>query len=393
MVDLQPVFETLIESAVKLCGAKRGFISRFDGKVLRFVVGCNVSSTLQAFFEQNPFPPDRNSNAGRAAFERRTIHNVDVMADPEYTYGGLKVDPYRTVLAIPMIKDEAVLGVIVIYRHEVQPFTERQIALVQTFADQAVIALENARLFTELQNKTHELEIANRHKSAFLANMSHELRTPLNAVLGFTRIVLRETRAQIAPKQAENLEKILASARHLVGLINATLDLTRIEAGRIEITPSEVALPPLLDECLRSVEPLCAEGVRLDARLTDDLPTLRVDAEKLHQILLNLLGNAVKFTDAGRIELRAAVREGRIVIEVEDTGIGIPPDKLEAVFEEFEQVDASHTRAHGGTGLGLAIARRLARAMDGDLGAVSAPGAGSTFTLTLPLRWKESGEA
>ncbi|MBL8351813.1 MAG: hypothetical protein JNL87_16055 [Burkholderiaceae bacterium] len=235
--------------------------------------------------------------------------------------------------------------------------------------------------------------MASRHKTAFLANMSHELRTPLNAVLGFTRIVLRETRAQIAPKQTENLEKIQASTRHLVGLINATLDLTRIEAGRVEIVASELALGALVDECLRSVEPLAADGVSLHARLPPGLPPLRVDVEKLHQILLNLLGNAVKFTEQGTIELRAAIGDGNIEIEVEDSGIGIPPDKLEAVFEEFEQVDASHTRAHGGTGLGLAIARRLARAMGGELVAVSALGVGSTFTLSLPLRWSEPGEA
>jgi GAF domain-containing protein len=155
--DLQPVFETLIESAVKLCGATRGFVSRFDGKVLRFAAGCNVTPELRTYFEQNPFPVDRHSNNGRAALERRTIHNVDVRADPEYTYGGYQVDPYRTVLAIPMLKADELLGVILIYRHEVLPFTGSQIALMETFADQAVIAIENTRLFEEVQARTREL--------------------------------------------------------------------------------------------------------------------------------------------------------------------------------------------------------------------------------------------
>ncbi len=299
-------------------------------------------------------------------------------------------DAARSLALIPIVGDGRTLGFLSLADHERERvFDETSVRLLQTVAASMSVALDNARLFGKLQGKTRELEIASRHKSAFLANMSHELRTPLNAILGFTRIVLRETRSAIAPRQAENLEKILASARHLVGLINATLDLTRIEAGRIELTASDIALAPLLEECLRSVEPLCTDGVRLRSRIATDVAPMHVDAAKLHQILINLLGNAVKFTERGWIELRAAQRDERVVVEVEDTGIGVPADKLEAVFEEFEQVDASHTRAQGGTGLGLAIARRLARAMGGELAARSALGAGSTFTLTLPLRWSD----
>ncbi|WP_128000780.1 sensor histidine kinase [Piscinibacter defluvii] len=393
--DAQPVFVTIAAAALRLCNARSANVVRYDGKLLHIAALANADALgADAIREVYPRLVDRGTSLGRAILDTDVAEVADVLADPHYRVADAAVrSGFRSVVSVPLLREGLPIGAIAVGRAEPGPFPASQIALLRTFADQAVIAIENARLFTALQEKTRELEIASRHKTAFLANMSHELRTPLNAVLGFTRIVLRETRAQIAPKQTENLEKIQASTRHLVGLINATLDLTRIEAGRVEIVASELELGALVDECLRSVEPLAADGVSLHARLPPGLPPLRVDVEKLHQILLNLLGNAVKFTEQGTIELRAAVRDGNIAIDVEDSGIGIPPDKLEAVFEEFEQVDASHARAHGGTGLGLAIARRLARAMGGDLVAVSALGVGSTFTLSLPLRWSEPGEA
>jgi two-component system NtrC family sensor kinase len=393
--DVQPVFDTIAQAALRLCRARTANLVRFDGRELHVVALASTepgaSAVVHSIF---PRPLGRDTIVGRAILTREVVTIEDVLSDAAYGVGHAAVaSGFRSGLGVPLLRDGQPIGAIAIGRIEPGPLPSSQVALMQIFAEQAVIAIENTRLFNALQDKTRELEIASRHKSAFLANMSHELRTPLHAVLGFTRIVLRETRAQIAPKQAENLEKILASARHLVGLINATLDLTRIEAGRIEITPSELVLAPLLEECLRSVEPLCADGVRLEAPLATDLPPLRVDVEKLHQIVLNLLGNAVKFTERGRIELRSTASDKRVAIVVEDSGIGIPADKLEAVFEEFEQVDATHTRAQGGTGLGLAIARRLARAMGGDLTAVSTLGHGSTFTLTLPLRWSDADEA
>jgi signal transduction histidine kinase len=393
--DVQPVFDTIAQAALRLCRARTANLVRFDGRDLH--VGAparaepGASAAVHSIF---PRPLGRDTVVGRAILTREVVTIEDVLSDAAYGVGHAAVaSGFRSGLGVPLLRDGQPIGAIAIGRIEPGPLPPSQVALMQIFAEQAVIAIENTRLFNALQDKTLELEIASRHKSAFLANMSHELRTPLNAILGFTRIVQRETRDRIPPKQAENLNKILASARHLVGLINATLDLTRIEAGRIEITPGQTPLAPLLDECLRSVEPLLADGVRLESCIAVELPPMWVDAPKLHQIVLNLLGNAVKFTERGRIELRAAQRGGAIEIEVEDTGIGIPAEKLEAVFEEFEQVDASHTRAHGGTGLGLAIGRRLARAMGGELTARSTLGVGSTFALKLPLRWSEGDDA
>jgi signal transduction histidine kinase len=279
------------------------------------------------------------------------------------------------------------MGAIFVGRDHVSSFSEKEIALLKTFADQAVIAVQNARLFREIHDKSRQLEVANRHKSEFLANMSHELRTPLNAIIGFTRIVMRRSREQLEPKQYENLDKILASAHHLLGLINAILDLAKVEAGRVELNAGDVQLPAVLDQCLRTVEPLVkADAVSLLRDFDGALPQMYVDEEKLRQIVINLLSNAAKFTARGSIRLEARAANGSVAIAVADTGIGIAADKLELIFEEFEQADASSTRVHGGTGLGLAIARRLARLMGGDIRAQSTPGSGSTFTLTLPVR-------
>ena len=304
---MQPVFDTIAAAARRLCQARSANVLRLEAGQLRLVATAVDDARAEAALRTIwPRAVGRDTAAGRAVLARQVVAVVDVLADPEYGAGPAAAEAgYRSALGVPLLREGAPIGAITIGRAEPGPLPPALVALVRTFADQAVIAIENTRLFTELQDKTRELEIASRHKSAFLANMSHELRTPLNAILGFTRIVLRETRARIAPKQAENLEKILASARHLVGLINATLDLTRIEAGRIEITPSEIALAPLLDECLRSVEPLADEGVALRVQVSPDGPPLRVDVEKLHQILVNLLGNAAKFTRQGAIELRA----------------------------------------------------------------------------------------
>jgi adenylate cyclase len=232
-----------------------------------------------------------------------------------------------------------------------------------------------------------QAEQANRAKSQFLANMSHELRTPLNAIIGFTRLVMRRARDLLPAKQHDNLGKILTSAEHLLSLINTVLDLSKIEAGRVEVRPVAFALEPLIDQCLRTVEPMVRERVELAKSVERGLPELATDPDKLRQILLNLLGNAVKFTESGTITVRVRHQSGQIVLEVADTGCGIPADALDLVFEEFRQVDSSSTRQHGGTGLGLSITRHLARLIGGDITLASTVAVGSTFSVTFPVRY------
>ncbi|MGH8008922.1 MAG: sensor histidine kinase, partial [Candidatus Binatia bacterium] len=231
-------------------------------------------------------------------------------------------------------------------------------------------------------------EEANQAKSRFLANMSHELRTPLNAITGFTRLVMRRAKDILPKKEQENLEKVLASADHLLKLINDVLDLSKVEAERMEVHPSSFELEPLVTMCLRTVEPLLkSEQVRLVQELPADLPTLSTDQDKLKQILINLLSNATKFTATGTITVTAQCRDGQVAIAVADSGIGIPEDEREQIFKEFHQVDNA-AQQYGGTGLGLAISRRFARMLGGDLTVQSAVGVSSTFTVTLPLYYR-----
>jgi signal transduction histidine kinase len=243
---------------------------------------------------------------------------------------------------------------------------------------------------TELKRTEEAAGLASRAKSEFLANMSHELRTPLNAIIGFTRLVMQRTKDVLPQKQHENLEKVLISAEHLLSLIGAVLDLSKIEAGRMDVRPVEFSLGPLIDLCLRTVEPMIgSDRLRLVRDLEPDLPSLVTDQGKLKQILMNLLSNAIKFTEVGSITVRTRRCGDAVTIAVADTGIGIPRGAQELVFEEFRQVDSGSTRQHSGTGLGLTISRRLARLMGGDIEVQSSVGVGSTFIVSLPLRYGE----
>jgi signal transduction histidine kinase len=388
--NAQPVFDTIAEAALKLCGARSANLFTYDGQLLHAAALAIVDPKgLAAIRRLFPRPPSRDTAACRAVLSRSVVVIADVLQDPDFGITNAAMAAgFRSVLAVPLMRDGRPIGALAVGRPEPGAIPERQVALLQTFANQAVIAIENVRLFRELEEKSRQLEIASQHKSAFLANMSHELRTPLNAIIGFTRIVMRRSQERLEPKQYENLEKILASGQNLLSLINAILDLAKVEAGRIEIRPAETRLSAVLEQCMRTVEPLVKDGVTLAKGFDGSLPTMLVDEEKLRQIVINLLGNAARFTNAGMIQVRARNAGDAIDVAVADTGIGIAADRLERIFEEFEQADACSTRQYGGTGLGLAISRRLARLMGGDIRVDSTPGAGSTFTLSLPLRYE-----
>jgi len=259
------------------------------------------------------------------------------------------------------------------------------VVITQAVVRERQARVEVERLAAALGEANRQLEAASHYKSEFLANMSHELRTPLNAIIGFTRLVMRRSKDVLPTRQYENLEKILLSSEHLLGLINDILDLSKIEAGRMDLHPVEFALAPLVEVCLHTVEPLVkSERVRLVRDLEATLPSLVADQDKVKQILLNLLSNAVKATTAGTITVTARHRDWEVAMAVADTGSGIPEEARERIFEEFRQVEGS-TGQQSGTGLGLPISRRLARLMGGDLTVQSTVGVGSTFTVTLPL--------
>jgi signal transduction histidine kinase len=287
-----------------------------------------------------------------------------------------------------MLWDQQAIGAICVGRDFTGPFTEKEIALLRTFADQAVIAIQNARLFREIQEKSSQLEVANKHKSDFLANMSHELRTPLNAIIGFSEVLMERMFGEVNEKQADYLKDIHESGRHLLSLINDILDLSKIEAGRMELELSSFHLPTAISNAMSLVrERAQRHGIQLALEVDPRLGELQADERKFKQILLNLLSNAVKFTpDGGRVDVSARPVDSRLEIAVKDSGVGIAPEDQAALFEEFRQVGGDASRRAEGTGLGLALTRRFVELHGGEIRLESAPGKGSTFTITLPLR-------
>ena len=572
--DLQPVLDTLVENATRLCGANTGLIWRFDGEVFRLKANYGLSAEAKEFWERNPHHPGRGSLTRRAALERRPIHIPDVLADREYQSAeGRRVGRYRTLLGVPMLREGALIGVFSLERTEAQPFTDKQIELVATFADQAVIGIENVRLLTELQSRTRELarsveelqalgevsravsstldlgsvldtivsravqlsgsdqgivyefdegseifharathrvtpehldtvsaapirlgegaigrageirapvqvadiqdesqpvaaqvrellvhegmrsllaiplmreqrllgglvilrreqgafstelvsilqtfatqsvlaiqnarlfreiedksrqlEAASQHKSEFLANMSHELRTPLNAIIGFSEVLTDRMFGELNEKQEEYLTDIYASGTHLLSLINDILDLSKIEAGRMELELTDFHLPTALDNALTLVrERAGRRSIALHTSIDNRLGQIQGDERKIRQIVLNLLSNAIKFTpEGGRVELAAAPRDGSVEVSVSDTGVGIAPEDQETVFEEFRQVGTAAKKVEG-TGLGLTLCRKFVELHGGRIWVKSQLGVGSTFTFTIPgAPWRMS---
>ena len=388
--DVQPVFEAIAENSLRLCEAAFSTVFRFDGQMIHLEALRNISpegaAAIRAAF---PMPLSRAGASARAIMTRSIVHITDVRDDPDYALQGLaQVAAYRCILSVPMLRDGVPIGTITVAADRTTPFPDKQVGLLQTFADQAVIAVENVRLFTEIQEKTQQLEIANRHKSEFLANMSHELRTPLNAVIGFSEVLLERMFGEVNEKQEEYLQDILSSGKHLLSLINDILDLSKIEAGRMELEALPFDLPSALDNALtlikeRAVRNSIGLAVHVDPRIGEVV----ADERKVKQVLLNLLSNAVKFTpEGGTITMAAVLNGGMVEISVADTGIGIAPEDQAAVFEEFRQVGTDYARKREGTGLGLALARRLVELHGGTLTLQSELGKGSTFTFTIPVR-------
>jgi signal transduction histidine kinase len=387
--DLKSVLQTLVESAARLCEADMASIARQKGTNYHLVATHGYPSGYGEYIETLPMEPGRESATGRVLLEGKPVHIVDVLADPEYTMvEAAKRGGFRTMLAVPLLREGIPIGVLHVLRTSVRPFTDKQIELVETFADQAAIAIENVRLFDEIQDKSRQLQLASEHKSQFLASMSHELRTPLNAIIGLTEMMVTNAARFGTEKALEPLRRVNAAGTHLLSLINEVLDLSKIEAGKLELNPEPVNLARLIDEVIGTAGQLAEKNQnRLTVEAQESVGALTADSMRLKQILLNLLSNACKFTKEGEIALRVRkVADGRDWVElaVADTGIGLTAEQQAKLFQEFTQADSLTARRYGGTGLGLALSRKLARMMGGDVTVASELGKGSVFTVRLP---------
>jgi signal transduction histidine kinase/HAMP domain-containing protein len=386
--ELDPVLEALIENATRLCKADKGFVYIRDGDAYRVAANYGAPSEHLEFMRAHPIRAGMGSLVARTVLKRQLVHIDDAKTDPEYTWSEARdLLGFRTMLGVPMLREGEPIGVVGLWREQVRPFSPREIELVTTFADQGVIAIENVRLFREIQDKSRELEIANKHKSEFLANMSHELRTPLNAIIGFSEVLLERLFGELNAKQDDYLKDIHASGRHLLSLINDILDLSKIEAGRMELDVSTFDLASALGNAMTLVrERAQRHGIALEQRTDPQLSEITADERKFKQILVNLLSNAVKFTpDGGRIDVRAWRDEESLLIAVRDTGVGIAVQDQAAVFEAFRQVGHGYTNKQEGTGLGLALTKKFVELHGGRIWLDSEPGAGSTFTFTIPM--------
>ena len=394
--DLKAVLNTLVETATRVCDADFGNIARpRDGGTFFIEATHGMSEEFIAWIDRRNYRVDRGSAIGRALLERKTMHIVDAQADPDYELSEVgKDEGFRTLLGVPLMREGVPIGVFGLGRRSVRPFTDKQIELVTTFADQAVIAIENVRLFDEIQDKSRQLEEASQHKSQFLANMSHELRTPLNAILGYSELMADGAYGEPSEKMLGILKRLESNGKHLLGLINDVLDLSKIEAGQLVLELSDYSVQDIAQTVRSTLEPLAADKkLAFKLELAPELPAGHGDGRRLTQVLINLVGNAIKFTDAGEIAIKAEANNGSFYVSVRDTGPGISAADQARLFQEFQQADNAITRKKGGTGLGLAISKRIIEMHGGKIWVESQFGRGSTFAFSLPVIVERQVEA
>jgi signal transduction histidine kinase/CheY-like chemotaxis protein len=392
-LDLETVLTVIVSHAVQITGTDGGAIYEYDPTTRTFELRAThqMEPELIAALRANP-PRLGEGTVGRAAASRLPVQIADIHEDVSYgerlrdlfdRYG------FRARLAVPLVREDEIVGALVVRRRSPGLFSSELSELLQTFATQSVLAIQNARLFREIEEQRRALEVASQHKSQFLANMSHELRTPMNAIIGVSEMLLEDARDLSRDEEIEPLTRVLRAARHLLAIINDILDLSKIEAGKMDLHLESFPVAPLLEDVSGTVRGLAeSNGNVLRVECGPEVGTMRADAMRVRQALLNLSSNAVKFTENGQVTIAAERRRGaagdEIVMRVADTGIGMTPDQIARLFQDFTQADASTTRKYGGTGLGLAISRRFCRMMGGDISVESRPGRGSVFTIRLP---------
>ena len=388
-LDPETVLTSIVRHAVELSKTDAGTIYEFDEEEQVFVPRINYGVSIEFIEAMRKSKPRVGDETviGQASVKRAPDQVQDIMKVPDYPIPFVQNAGFRALLALPLLRQDRLIGGLVVRRKEAGEFPPPVVDLLQTFAAQSVLAIHNARLFREIEQKGRELAIANKHKSEFLANMSHELRTPLNAILGYTELILDNIYGNVPEKIQEVLKRLEKSGRHLLSLINDVLDLSKIEAGQLALSLKEYSMGEVIQTVFTSVEALAAEKkLDMKVRVSKDLPTGKGDDQRISQLILNLVGNAIKFTNEGEIKADATVVNQTFLVSVSDTGPGIAEVDQKKIFEGFHQVDGSITRKQGGTGLGLSIARKIVEMHGGRIWVESTLGKGSTFRFTLPVR-------
>jgi signal transduction histidine kinase/HAMP domain-containing protein len=394
-LDLQKVLATIVAHAVELSGTESGAIYEFDEANEQFQLRAThrMSEELTRAIRESRINLGETA-VGRAGEKRQAVQVPDIREEPNYPLRQIiERDGFRALLAVPLLREDRLIGGLVVRRRAPGQFAKETVDLLQNFATQSALAIQNARLFLEIEKKGQELEIASKHKSEFLANMSHELRTPLNAILGYTELIIDKIYGNVPEQIQEVLERVEQNGRHLLSLINDVLDLSKIEAGQLTLSLNDYSMKEVVQTVVTAVESLAAEKkLELKVTVSPEVDYGKGDEQRISQVLMNLVGNAIKFTEEGEVEVEATASSDTFVVSVSDTGPGLSEGDQQRIFEEFHQVDASSTRKKGGTGLGLSIAKRIVEMHGGRIWVESTLGKGSTFSFTLPVRVERQRE-
>jgi len=387
-LDLEEVLTNIVQHAVQLSDTDTGTIYEFDDETQIFVPRINFGMNekmIKTLSESNLRVGD-NTVIGQAALHKLPKQVPDLMKVPNYPISSIIEEGFRAVLALPLLRKDRLIGGLIVRRKDSGEFPASVVEMLQTFAAQSVVAIHNAQLFSEIERKGKELEIANRHKSEFLANMSHELRTPLNAILGFTELIIDNIYGDVPDKIKEVLERVEKNGQHLLNLINDVLDLSKIEAGMLKLSINDYSMQSVIETVVTAVEALALEKkLELSINIYDDLVKGKGDEQRISQVILNLIGNAIKFTDQGGVKIEAKIVNQDFSVSISDTGPGLSEEDQQKIFEEFRQADGSSTRKKGGTGLGLSISKKIIEMHKGNIGVKSTLGKGSTFWFSLPI--------
>jgi signal transduction histidine kinase len=394
-LDVETVLTTIVAKAVQLSGTEAGTIYTFDElrQEFRLRATHGMDEKVIAAIRDRRIGIGETA-IGKAAAERSPIQIADTLKEASFVLDIIVQAGFRALLTVPLLRSDQIIGALIVRRREPGEFPEHTVKLLQTFADQSVLTIQNARLFREIEEKSRQLAEASQHKSQFLANMSHELRTPLNAILGYTELMADGAYGEPSDKMLGILKRLEANGRHLLGLINDVLDLSKIEAGQLVLELSDYCVQDIAQTVRSTLEPLATDKkLAFKVEMAPDLPPGHGDGRRLTQVLINLVGNAIKFTDAGEVAIKAEANSGSFHVSVRDTGPGISSADQGRLFQEFQQADNAITRKKGGTGLGLAISKRIIEMHGGKIWVESQPGQGSTFTFSLPVSVERQVEA